>query len=187
MSVRAVVVAHREVMVAEGIASALARFPEIVPIGVATTARDAEATARRADALALDEGLPGAAAVADRLWRTGVRVVFVGESLPQQDEGIRVSTRSSIACLASALVPGAGEGPSSPSVLTHRERQILALVAEGLAGKQVARHLGISPKTVENHKTRIFAKLRVPNQAAAVRLATAGGLGRDGSWSRSNT
>jgi DNA-binding CsgD family transcriptional regulator len=32
----------------------------------------------------------------------------------------------------------------------------------------VARHLGISPKTVEVHKTRIFAKLGVPNQAAAV-------------------
>jgi DNA-binding NarL/FixJ family response regulator len=46
-------------------------------------------------------------------------------------------------------------------------------VSRGLAGKQVARHLGISPKTVERHKTRIFAKLGVANQAAAVRAAFA--------------
>jgi DNA-binding CsgD family transcriptional regulator len=45
-------------------------------------------------------------------------------------------------------------------------------------GKQVARHLGISPKTVEQHKTRIFAKLGVPNQAAAVRMVVAAGLDR---------
>ena len=45
-----------------------------------------------------------------------------------------------------------------------------------MSGKQVARHLGISPKTVEHHKTRIFAKLGVPNQTAAVTLAMAGGL-----------
>ena len=52
-----------------------------------------------------------------------------------------------------------------------RERQILSLVTDGLAGKQVARVLGISPKTVERHKTRIYSKLGVPNQAAAAGLA----------------
>jgi len=45
---------------------------------------------------------------------------------------------------------------------------VLNLVARGLSGKQIARQLGISPKTVEHHKTRAFAKLGVPNQAAAV-------------------
>ena len=45
---------------------------------------------------------------------------------------------------------------------------MLSLAAQGLSGKQVARVLGISPKTVEHHKTRAFAKLGVPNQAAAV-------------------
>jgi DNA-binding CsgD family transcriptional regulator len=57
--------------------------------------------------------------------------------------------------------------------LTAREEQILRLVSRGLAGKQVARQLGISPKTVERHKTRIFAKLGVANQAAAVNVAFA--------------
>jgi DNA-binding CsgD family transcriptional regulator len=42
-----------------------------------------------------------------------------------------------------------------------------------MAAKQVARHLGISPKTVERHKGHIFAKLGVSNQAAAVHVGMA--------------
>ena len=49
--------------------------------------------------------------------------------------------------------------------------------AKGMAGKQIARALGISPKTVEQHKTRMFRKLDVPNQAAAVALMGEGGRG----------
>jgi DNA-binding CsgD family transcriptional regulator len=49
----------------------------------------------------------------------------------------------------------------------------MRLVSRGLVGKQIARQLGISPKTVERHKTRIFAKLGVANQAAAVNVAFA--------------
>jgi DNA-binding NarL/FixJ family response regulator len=85
--------------------------------------------------------------------------------------GARDSTRSPVSVLAAALVPGYGSGHTKDGrarSLTPRERDVLTLVARGLAGKQVARHLGISPKTVEQHKTRIFAKLGVPNQAAAV-------------------
>jgi len=58
-------------------------------------------------------------------------------------------------------------------------------VARGFAGKQVASHLGISPKTVERHKTRIFAKLKVPNQAAAVSVVLA--AGRSDLWTLART
>ena len=65
---------------------------------------------------------------------------------------------------------------------------MLRLVAQGLAGKQVAKSLGVSPKTVERHKTRIYAKLGVPNQAAAARLAAIGDDTNGGPrWNRSNT
>jgi DNA-binding CsgD family transcriptional regulator len=63
--------------------------------------------------------------------------------------------------------------------LTRREKEILDLVARGLAAKQVATQLGISPKTVEQHKTRIFAKLGVRNQTAAVSVLL-GGVDRPG-------
>ena len=187
MSVRTVVVAHREIMVAEGIASALSRFPEITAIGVATSAEEGEAQGERADAVALDLTLAGAHRAARRLRRKGVRVVLLGDGPPEEDEGVRVSTKSPVAALASALVPGSGLPKRPARGLTERQQQILRLVSQGLAGKQVARQLGISPKTVEHHKTRIFSKLGVPNQAAAVSLAVSNGLERTPSWTRSST
>ncbi len=55
--------------------------------------------------------------------------------------------------------------------LTAREREVLGAVSDGLSTKAVAHHLGISVKTVENHKTRIFDKLGVRSQAEAVAVA----------------
>jgi DNA-binding NarL/FixJ family response regulator len=173
-----VVVAHREAMVAEGISAALARYPGIVSLGAATAARDAERLGAQAYAVAIDPALPGALAAAGRLRRLGVRVVFLGDANgeavddragDEEEEGVRVPTHAPVATLAAALAPGS-RSPEAPATLTGREQEILRLIAKGRSGKQVARQLGISPKTVERHKTRIFAKLGVPNQAAAAFL-----------------
>jgi DNA-binding NarL/FixJ family response regulator len=174
MTPRGVVVAHQHAMVAEGIGAALARFPGIVPIAVTTDASDAEGWGERADAVAIDQDLAGAEAAVAGLRRKGVRVVFLGEDR-DGDEGVQVSLRAPIAALAAALVPGHGNGNGSSTgkALTSREREVLGLVARGMAAKQVARHLGISPKTVERHKGHIFAKLGVSNQAAAVHIGFA--------------
>ena len=171
MAPRGVVVVHQQAMVAEGIAAALARFPGIVPIAVTTDSVEAEGWGERADAVAIDQDLAGAEAAATGLRRKGVRVVFMGENR-ERDEGIQVSLGAPVAALAAALVPGLGNGNGSSSgkSLTGREREVLGLVARGMAAKQVARHLGISPKTVERHKGHIFAKLGVSNQAAAVHV-----------------
>jgi DNA-binding NarL/FixJ family response regulator len=56
------------------------------------------------------------------------------------------------------------------SELTNRELEVLGAMTDGLSTKAVAHHLGIAPKTVENHKTRIFDKLGVRTQAQAVAL-----------------
>jgi DNA-binding CsgD family transcriptional regulator len=53
-------------------------------------------------------------------------------------------------------------------ILTPREMQIVALVAEGHVNKQVAAELGISEWTVSTHLRRIFAKLDVDTRAAMV-------------------
>ena len=90
------------------------------------------------------------------------------------DEGIRVATTQPISALAAALAPGTERRAAAADKLTEREREVLRLVAKGLAGKQVANQLGISLKTVEQHKARIYAKLGVPNQAAAVSLLATG-------------
>jgi DNA-binding NarL/FixJ family response regulator len=164
---RTVVVAHRQAMVAEGIAAGLRDYPGIAPVAVATNASEGERLAASADAVALDEQLDGATSAASRLRSRGVRVVLLGVN-GGDGEGVVVSTHSRIAVLAEALVPGTPVVRPSLAALTQREREILGLVAEGMAGKQVARHLGISTKTVERHKTRMFSKLGVSNQTAAV-------------------
>lgn len=60
-------------------------------------------------------------------------------------------------------------------ILSQRETEILSRVAEGMSSLQVAMSLGISSRTVENHKQRIFAKLGVRSQAHAVAVALASG------------
>lgn len=57
--------------------------------------------------------------------------------------------------------------------LTSREREVLEQAARGLHAKEIAAALGISPRTVEVHKTRIMEKLGVRNVAELVRFAIA--------------
>ena len=57
--------------------------------------------------------------------------------------------------------------------LTPREREVLEQATRGLHAKEIAAVLGISPRTVEVHKTRIMEKLGVRNVAELVRFALA--------------
>jgi RNA polymerase sigma factor (sigma-70 family) len=57
------------------------------------------------------------------------------------------------------------------ATLTEREREVLEHAAQGLHAKEIAAALGISPRTVEVHKTRIMEKLGVRNVAELVRFA----------------
>jgi pimeloyl-ACP methyl ester carboxylesterase/DNA-binding CsgD family transcriptional regulator len=61
--------------------------------------------------------------------------------------------------------------------LTPRERELLALIAQGRDNAQIAAVLGLSEKTVRNHITSIFAKLEVENRPQAIVLARSAGLG----------
>jgi FixJ family two-component response regulator len=54
--------------------------------------------------------------------------------------------------------------------LTAREREVMEQATLGLHAKEIAANLGISPRTVEVHKTRLMAKLGVRNVAELVRL-----------------
>ena len=81
-----------------------------------------------------------------------------------------------------AQVTGAGTALSDASTppfpeLTDRERDVLELMASGLRTAAIAERLFLSPKTVSNHLTSIFAKLRVTDRAAAILRAREGGLG----------
>jgi FixJ family two-component response regulator len=64
--------------------------------------------------------------------------------------------------------------------LTVREREVMEHAAKGMHAKEIAAALGISPRTVEVHKTRLMAKLGVRNVAELVRFALAANSEVDG-------
>jgi DNA-binding NarL/FixJ family response regulator len=67
---------------------------------------------------------------------------------------------------AQALVAARGEHESQPQ-LTPREDEVLALLAEGLPNKLIARRLDISEKTVKAHLTSIFQRIGVTDRTQA--------------------
>jgi len=92
---------------------------------------------------------------------TGVRAVHRGES-PLHPRAARQ--------LLSARSGG------SATALTTREREVLGLVREGLANKQIARRLGISERTVKAHLTSAFATIGVQDRTQAAVWAERQGL-----------
>jgi DNA-binding NarL/FixJ family response regulator len=61
--------------------------------------------------------------------------------------------------------------------LTEREREVLALIAQGLTNSAIAERLILSPKTVRNYITEIFSKLQVADRGQAIIRARNAGLG----------
>jgi FixJ family two-component response regulator len=53
--------------------------------------------------------------------------------------------------------------------LSEREREVLSLVVAGLTNKEIGRALGLSPRTVENHRAHVFEKLQAESLAQVVR------------------
>jgi DNA-binding CsgD family transcriptional regulator len=89
--------------------------------------------------------------------------------------------------LAPVAIPRPGDAhgttPARASATppTARQRQILTLVGEGLTDAQIGRRLGLTTATVSKHLTRSYARLGVPNRAAAARfIASSGPLLRTG-------
>jgi DNA-binding NarL/FixJ family response regulator len=71
----------------------------------------------------------------------------------------------------------ARSAPDPLAGLSEREREVLALLAEGLPNKLIARRLQISEKTVKSHLTRIFRELDVTDRTQAALWAERHGAG----------
>jgi len=70
-----------------------------------------------------------------------------------------------------------GQPPKSrPDGLTPRETEVLQLIAEGNANKQIAAELGISIKTVEKHRQQVMNKLGIHDIAGLTRYAISNGM-----------
>jgi two-component system, NarL family, nitrate/nitrite response regulator NarL len=82
--------------------------------------------------------------------------------------------RSMVASVLNELVPRHGYDDSPAawiSALTTREREIIALIGEGLKNTEIASRLNLSEATVRNHLTSIFGKLRVGDRVELVVFA----------------
>jgi len=72
---------------------------------------------------------------------------------------------------AQALVETANQPPALGLDLTEREREVLALMVEGLNNTQIAGRLTVSPSTIKSHVSNVLSKLGVASRTEAVTLA----------------
>jgi DNA-binding NarL/FixJ family response regulator len=103
----------------------------------------------------------------------GIRAVAAGDAL--LSPGV---TRKLIAEFATRSRPSAPTSALDP--LTEREREIVALVGEGLSNDEIAQRLVVSPATAKTHVSRAMTKLHVRDRAQLVVLAYETGLVRPG-------
>ena len=104
---------------------------------------------------------------------------YLLKDTPRADlaEAVRLAARGETVlapAVAAKLVSRLRQPAAQP--LTPREREVLALVARGLANAEIGRELFISEATVKTHLVRVFGKLGVDDRTAAVTKAMAQGL-----------
>jgi DNA-binding NarL/FixJ family response regulator len=106
----------------------------------------------------------------------GAVVVARGEGMRPIVDAIRAVPPAGPAGPAGPKPAPAPVGSPTGPRLTPRERAVLALISAGYTSQEIAARLDISPKTVDNYKQRMFAKLAVQNQAHAVAVAIRRGM-----------
>ena len=102
-----------------------------------------------------------------------VRVVAAGDAL--LSPGVTKSLLAEFATHAKEPPPTGGLDE-----LTEREREVVALVGEGLSNREIAERLFLSPATAKTHVSRAMGKLRVRDRAQLVVIAYESGLVRPG-------
>ena len=200
-----VVLAEDQRLVREALGALLARDREVDLVGTAADGLEAMSVVRKArpDVLVLDIGLPklDGVQVARQLQQEmpSVRIVALSAHTEQHyvQEMLRagaigyVDKYSALENLARAvrcamegkiylspgLAPEAHALLGRPTTLiTARERQVLALLAAGKRSRDIARQLDLSPQTVEVHRRNLMRKLSLHSVADLTRYAIREGL-----------
>jgi len=143
------------------VALSLAERERLVPEKGRILAAQAEMELRRGGA--------GSVTRARALWGQALALF---ERLGMSDEARRVRER--VHHLPSQ--PGARAHPELPAGLSHREAEVLRLVAAGKSNREIADTLALSENTVAKHLTSIYNKTGVDNRAAATAFAIRHGL-----------
>jgi DNA-binding NarL/FixJ family response regulator len=74
------------------------------------------------------------------------------------------------------IAPANADGGAAGLLLSRREEEVLRLAVDGFSSKDIADHLGLSPKTIETHRARIMKKLGLKSFADLVKYAVREGL-----------
>jgi DNA-binding NarL/FixJ family response regulator len=190
-----VLVVDDHAVVRQGLAQLLGSADDVDVVGTAGDGDEAVelVTSTAPDVVLMDLSMPGVDGVeATRRIGEGARVVVLTSFA---DERRIVDALDAGACgyilkdatpdevLAAVRAAAAGDVPLDPKAarvllerrrvggparrLSDREREVLALVAEGLANKQIARRLSITERTVKAHLTNIFQQLGVTDRTQA--------------------
>ncbi len=193
MGVRAAV-QERKRFLREGLAILLGEDPDIEVIGTAATAAELlhlcgehppDVVLMELD---LDDWDPAALAATLRANHPAIRIVGVGDGCDDVDAHVTrtdgpVTIVSALLSLTRRESSGGGSSPAVSAVtaaadrgLTARQIEILQHLRAGLTANEISASLGISPKTVEHHKRRVFARLGARSQAQAVAMGLRTGI-----------
>lgn len=201
-----ILLADDHAIVRDGIRSLLSRMPGMVVVGEAANGREALELAdeTRPDIAVLDVSMPelsGIEAARELKARhPGLRVLLLtmhsrdavlSDALDAGVDGYLLKDAGTTELEVALRAIAQGHSYLSPALsrkviqgtlaeqrtpLTPRQREILQLVAEGHSTKGIARRLGLSPRTVENHRRQIMDRLEIRDLAGLVRYAISIGL-----------
>jgi DNA-binding NarL/FixJ family response regulator len=202
-----VVLADDHAMVRRGLEQLLTVEPDIEVVGMARDGAEAieivEATG--ADVVLMDLQMPGVDGVeaTKRIAGTFETAVVILTSFSDSERIIAALDAGAVGYLLKDAEPehviegiraaARGESPLHPRAarqllsarstrasveLTPREREVLALVRNGLANKQIARRLGISERTVKAHLTSVFQTIGVADRTQAALWAERNSTGQ---------
>jgi PAS domain S-box-containing protein len=111
----------------------------------------------------------------DVIGRNGKRITWCVSSVPVRRDRTVVGVFG-VARPCGETVPKGEAGAAAGSGLTPRQREVLALLAEGASTTQIATTLGLAEETVRNHIRQLLRRLGVHTRLAAVAYARREGL-----------
>ncbi len=206
-----VLIADDHGLVRAGLSELIATFEDVEVVGAATGGAEAVAMAveHRPDIVLMDlempdvDGIEATRRIAEEC--PDARVVIL-TSFSDRDRILKALDAGAVGYLLKDAEPGElargiaaaarGESPLDPRAagtviaarlpsnraeLSERERQVLSLLARGMANKHIASQLGISEKTVKAHLTNIFRQIKVSDRTQAALWARENGLAPPGS------